>query len=85
MGLEGNGGGATAQHGEGQGESVTAGPRRLLDVRFSPNGDALYVVDFGTMVVADKPKPVPGTGVVWRITPENAAPSGPPAGLSPPH
>ncbi len=64
--------------------TISTCPRRLLDVRFSPDGGALYVVDFGTMVVVGKPKPVPSTGAVWRITPANAAPSGPPAGLSPP-
>lgn len=38
----GRGGSAT------QPESFSAGPRRLLDVRFSPDGNALYVADLGT-------------------------------------
>lgn len=51
------------------GNAASAGPRRLLDVQFSPEGDALYVVDFGVMFV-DKEgiTAKPGTGVVWRIT-----------------
>ena len=81
-------GGDSGQQGHGSGghggeeESVTPGPRRLVDVRFSPTGDALYVVDFGSMVVADEPKPIRGTGVIWRIVPEGSEASGPPAGLS---
>lgn len=68
--------------GHGRDESMTAGPRRLLDVRFAPDGNALYVADFGSMAVGDKPRPVPGTGVIWRIVPENSPPAMPPAGLS---
>lgn len=50
----------------------TAGPRRPVDVRFSPGGEALYVADIGalTMIpteIGPKPRPFPGTGVVWRI------------------
>jgi glucose/arabinose dehydrogenase len=80
---QGRGGG---HHGGGGGqqESVTAGPRRLVDVRFSPDGQSLYIADFGSMVVGEKPKPIPGTGVIWRVVPEAAQPSGPPAGLSAP-
>jgi glucose/arabinose dehydrogenase len=52
---------------------TTAGPKRLVDLRFTPQGDALYVVDIGPLHYAQGeggPKPVafPGTGVVWRIT-----------------
>jgi len=55
----------------------------LLDVRFSPNRDALYIVDFGAMPVdRTGPKPKPGTGVVWRVFREGARPAGPPADLS---
>jgi glucose/arabinose dehydrogenase len=56
----------------------TNGPASLLEhgglerpvaVRFSPDGQALYVVDFGVMTMEEKrPVPHPGTGVVWRIT-----------------
>lgn len=77
-----SGGGSV--HGDGQqhGESLTAGPRRLLDVRFAPDGNALYIADFGAMVVGDKPRPVPGTGVVWRIVNMGSESPNPPAGLS---
>ena len=51
---------------------ATAGPRRLVDLRFHPTNRALYVVDIGPMhYVAgpDGPRPVafPGHGVIWRI------------------
>jgi glucose/arabinose dehydrogenase len=49
-------------------ESITAGPRRLVDVVFSPKGDALYVVDFGSLVVTTEAMPIRKTGVIWRIT-----------------
>lgn len=48
-------------------EGATPGPRRLIDVRFSPRGDALYVVDFGAVFMTPEPRAVPGSGVVWRI------------------
>jgi glucose/arabinose dehydrogenase/cytochrome c553 len=52
---------------------VTAGPKRPVDVKFSPTGDALYVVDIGAVAFVTSgqgptPRPFPGTGVVWRIT-----------------
>jgi glucose/arabinose dehydrogenase len=68
----------------GQGESFSAGPRRPLDVRLSPDGQALYIADFGAMAVEDEALPVPKTGVIWRVTPEDAQHAGPPAGLKPP-
>jgi len=77
-GHDGGGHASGGGHGEKE-ESVTAGPRRLLDVRFAPAGDALYVVDFGSMVVEGKPVPIPETGVVWRVVPDGATPAGPPA------
>ena len=51
------------------------GPKRPADVRFSPSGDALYVVDVGAIVAlpADAGPMVqafPKTGAVWRITRE---------------
>lgn len=65
-------------HAEG---GATAGPRRLMDVRFAPQGEALYVVDFGAMFVDQHGiTPVPRTGVLWRITPTGTA-ARPPAGL----
>jgi glucose/arabinose dehydrogenase len=46
-----------------------AGFERPVAARFDPSGNALYVVDFGVMLM-DKggPKPQQGTGVLWRIT-----------------
>ena len=47
------------------------GLERPVAVRFSPDGLALYVVDFGVMTVGkDGPRPREGTGVLWRITRE---------------
>jgi hypothetical protein len=67
----GEGKSETAEHGEDHGHhsgSLSAGPRRLLDVRFSPKGDALYVADFGGMVVTkQKVNPIPKSGVIWKI------------------
>ncbi len=68
--------------GSGDGALLTAGPRRLLDVRFAPDGEALYIADFGSMTVEDKPRPVPGTGVIWRVVREDSQSPEPPAGLS---
>lgn len=53
---------------------TTAGPRRPVDVRFSPDGNAMYVVDVGAMGIEStatgpSPLPFPSTGVVWRIVP----------------
>jgi glucose/arabinose dehydrogenase len=55
----------------------TAGPKRLVDLRFTPFGDALYVVDIGPIHYVrggDGPEAqaFPGTGVIWRITREPA-------------
>jgi len=52
---------------------ATAGPRRPVDVHFSRDGNALYVVDVGSMAIiptaaGPTPRPFPRTGVVWRIT-----------------
>jgi hypothetical protein len=57
-----------------------------VDVTFSPDGDALYVVDTGAIAVlptaAPAPQPFPGTGVIWRITREGRNVPGP-TNLSP--
>jgi glucose/arabinose dehydrogenase len=47
------------------------GFERPVAARFSPDGTALYVVDFGVMTRTDRgPEPRPETGVLWRITRE---------------
>ena len=47
------------------------GLERPISVKFSPAGDALYVVDFGVMTTGEGGiEPRPGTGVLWRITKE---------------
>lgn len=46
------------------------GLERPIACRFSPNGDALYVLDFGVLTedAKGKPHPVRNTGVLWKIT-----------------
>ncbi len=45
------------------------GLERPIAARFSPDGSALYVVDFGVMTMGPNgAEPRVGTGVVWRIT-----------------
>jgi glucose/arabinose dehydrogenase len=48
----------------------SGGLERPLDVEFSPDGTALYVADFGVMLVHEETgtRPIPGTGVLWKIT-----------------
>jgi glucose/arabinose dehydrogenase len=47
----------------------SAGIERPVAARFGPDGASLYVVDFGVMLVTDDgPVPIPGTGVLWRVT-----------------
>jgi glucose/arabinose dehydrogenase len=47
----------------------TGGLERPVAVRFSPDGRALYVVDFGVLLMdAQGAKPQRGTGVLWKIT-----------------
>jgi glucose/arabinose dehydrogenase len=69
-------------------KGATPGPRRPVEAKFSPNGEALYVVDIGAIGfdvagAGPFPVPVPGTGVIWRITKQETKPSGPPPNLSP--
>lgn len=45
----------------------TGGLERPLDVQFDPAGEALYVVDFGVMTTGESIRPMPSTGVLWRI------------------
>lgn len=47
----------------------TGGLERPVAVRFSPDGSALYVVDFGIMTMTERgPQPQKSTGVLWRIS-----------------
>jgi glucose/arabinose dehydrogenase len=48
----------------------SGGLERPVAVRFSPDGSALYVVDFGVMTIGKDPHPREATGVLWRITKE---------------
>src|SRR5205085_7612276 len=56
----------------------TSGPKRPVDVRFSREGDALYVADLGAVMVyasaTPAPRPFAGTGVIWRISRETVQP-----------
>ncbi|MHB8995914.1 MAG: PQQ-dependent sugar dehydrogenase [Armatimonadota bacterium] len=83
-GAHGSGSGADDDGSGMAGESFTAGPRRLLDVRFSPDGRALYIADFGAMAIKGGAAPVPKTGVIWRVVPEGVRIPKPPTKLSPP-
>ncbi len=49
----------------------SGGLERPISVRFSPDGTALYVVDFGILLM-DKtgPKPQEQTGMIWKVTKE---------------
>lgn len=45
------------------------GLERPVSLKFSPSGNALYVVDFGIMKVTKAgAEPQMNTGVIWRIT-----------------
>ena len=69
-------------------KGTVSGPRRPVEARFSPDGEALYVVDIGVIGfdlagAGPFPTPVPGTGVIWRISRNGSKVTGPPANLSP--
>ena len=52
----------------------TGGIERPVAVRFSPDGNELYIVDFGVMLTSEKgPVPIEQTGVIWKVT-KNAEP-----------
>lgn len=51
------------------------GLERPIAARFSPDGTALYVVDFGVFTLdGEESRPRRGTGVVWRIVKEEDRP-----------
>jgi glucose/arabinose dehydrogenase len=78
---------ASALGPQGYEHVATAGPRRPVDVRFSPDGDSMYVVDFGALATfpagaGPLAHPYPGSGVLWRVHRTGAKVAGPPANLS---
>ncbi len=47
------------------------GFKRVIDVKFSPDGRDLYILDFGVMEFTDlTPNALPNTGVLWKLTAE---------------
>ena len=45
------------------------GIERPVAVRFSPDGNELYIVDFGVMLTSGKgPRPIEKTGVIWKVS-----------------
>ena len=55
----------------------TRGLERPVGVKFSPDGSALYIVDFGVLTMDDEgAHPQQGTGVLWRVTRNTAARAG---------
>ena len=62
-----------------------AGPRRPVDLAFSADGRALYIVDFGaTLMTRNGFHSFPETGVIWRIVKDGTDVTGPPPNLAPP-
>ena len=50
------------------------GLERPIAVRFNPTGDALYIVDFGVLLMDETgSKPQPRTGALWRVAREKAS------------
>ena len=50
----------------------TGGLERPISVEFSPDGEALYIVDFGILMMSEKgdANPMKKTGVIWKISKE---------------
>jgi glucose/arabinose dehydrogenase len=63
---------AINRHGPGPATKLKKGGlERPVAVRFSPDGKALYIVDFGVMTVSKEgPRARKRTGVIWRVTKE---------------
>ena len=57
---------------------TTPGPKRIVDVKFSPEGESLYIADLGAMMTFPTPNPVPrpfpNSGVIWRVSRDDAQP-----------
>jgi glucose/arabinose dehydrogenase len=70
---------------ENQPTIAGAGPRRPVDLEFSTDGRALYIVDFGaSLTTRNGFHSFPETGVVWRIVKDGTSVSSPPPNLAPP-
>jgi glucose/arabinose dehydrogenase len=52
------------------GEANKKGPIRPVAAVFNPNGDSLYVIDFGILGSVTGGKPQRNTGAIWRIVKE---------------
>ena len=62
-----------------------AGPRRPVDLAFSADGRALYIVDFGASLMTKNGfHSFPETGVIWRIVKDGTTVRSPPPNLAPP-
>ena len=50
----------------------TGGLERPISVEFGPEGEALYIVDFGILMMSEEgdANPMKETGVIWKITKE---------------
>ncbi|CAN5339362.1 hypothetical protein BH23BAC1_BH23BAC1_07210 [soil metagenome] len=47
----------------------SGGLERPVAVRFHPDGNSMYIVDFGVMLTeGNGPQPVKETGVIWKVT-----------------
>ena len=45
------------------------GIERPVSVKFDPNVEVLYIVDFGIVdIKSGNPDPKPYTGVIWKVT-----------------
>lgn len=67
----------------GSGDEGSPGLERPIDVLVAPDGNAIYVVDFGRVHVSKEGgvRPVPGSGKLWRVMPNGVQHAGPPSGL----
>jgi glucose/arabinose dehydrogenase len=65
---------ATNRQGDGPAHRLGGGGlERPVSVRFSPDGESLYVVDFGILIAeGEGTRPYQGTGVIWKVTREAA-------------
>lgn len=69
---------AANRDGEGPASHLGGGGlERPISVRFDPQGEALYVVDFGVLLMSERGSdPRPGTGALWRIVRDDTRAAG---------